>query len=320
MNTNKQCAWTTSDIPSQKDRLIAVTGTGGLGFVTAQALANAGAQVILLGRNKSKGEAAVTKIRSSIHSANVHFEELDLADLASIEASAKRMRDKYQRLDVLINNAAVMTVPKRQVTQDCFELQFGTNHLGHFALTGQLMPLLQQGHNPRVVNVCALAAKYGIINFNDLQSEREYKPMQVYGRSKLANLMFSLELHKRSEAQRWGVMSIASHPGLSRSDLVDNGRSEQSKAPLLLRLFGGFLMQSAEQGALPTLFAATSLEAKSGQYYGPGGANETKGLPAPAKIPNQARDEDTAKRLWEVSKQLTNMNFDNIASTTNLDA
>lgn len=176
------------------------------------------------------------------------------------------------------------------------------------------MPLLRKGHNSRVVNVCALAVNKGVINFDDLQSEHQYKPMLVYGQSKLANLLFSLELHRRSIAEKWGVMSIAVHPGLSRTDLVDNGTGEKSKAPLVFRLFGSILLQSAEQGALPTLFAATSSEAASGQYYGPDGRNETKGFPAPAKIPSCAKDEISAKRLWDNSKQLTNVDFEIIAS------
>ncbi|MBX4270069.1 oxidoreductase [Clostridium estertheticum] len=310
----KKGSWTISDIPSQRGRLIVVTGTGGLGYVTALTLARAGAEVILAGRNKSKGEAAIEKIQANVTSANIHFEELNLADLASIEAFAKRMRSKHQRLDVLINNAAVMMIPHRQVTKDSFELHFGTNYLGHFALTAHLMPLLRKGRNPRVVNVCALAASSGVINFDDLQSEHQYKPMPVYGQSKLANLIFSLELHRRSVAEKWGVMSIAAHPGLSRSDLVDNGTREKSKAPLVFRLFGSIMLQSAEQGALPTLFASTSSEAVSGQYYGPDGTNERRGFPASAKIPLNAKDVNTAKRLWEASKQLTNVDFDMIAS------
>lgn len=314
-DTKKKGSWTIFDMPSQKGRLIVVTGTAGLGFETALALVCAGAEVILAGRNKSKGESAVKKIQSSVTSAKVHFEELDLADLASIEAAAKRMCSEYQKIDVLINNAGVIMNPERQVTKDGFELQFGTNYLGHFVLTAHLMPLLRKGHTPRVVNVCALAANHGVINFDDLQSEHQYKIMSVYGQSKLANLIFSLELHRRSVAEKWGVMSIAAHPGLSRSDLVDNGSKDRSnKTPLMFRLFGSIMMQPAEQGALPTLFAATSQEAVSGQYYGPDGRNETRGFPAPAKITPNAKDVNTAKRLWDTSKQLTNVDFDMIAS------
>lgn len=315
-NIQEKGVWKMSDIPSQRGRLIIVTGTGGLGYINALALSRAGAEVIMAGRNRNKGEAAIKKIQSSVPSANIHFEELDLADLASIEAFGKRMRSKHQRLDVLINNAAVMTIPKPQVTKDGFELHFGTNHLGHFALTAHLMPILRKSRSSRIVTVCALAANSGVINFDDLQSEQNYKPMPVYGQSKLANLIFSLELHRRSESEKWGVRSIAAHPGLSRTDLVDSGAKQNNKAPLPLRLFGKFMMQSAEEGALPTLFAATSPEAESGQYYGPGGARETKGFPEPAKITSNAKDVNTAKRLWEISKQLTNVDFDKIASGT----
>ena len=307
--------WMASDIPSQKGRLFLVTGTGGLGYVTALFLARVGAEVIIAGRNRSKGEVAIKEIQSNVASANIHFEELDLGDITSIEAFAKRIRDKHKSLDGLINNAGVIMNPQRQVTKDGFELQFGTNYLGHFALTAHLMPLLRKGHNPRVVNVCALAANSGVINFDDLQSEHQYSSMPVYGQSKLANLIFSLELQRRSIAGKWGVMSIGVHPGLSRSFSVGNEALHNDNVPLLFRLFGSILMQSAERGVLPTLFAATSLEAKGGQYYGPDRFNETRGFPALAKIPDVAKDENTAKRLWEVSKQLTNVDFDMIAST-----
>lgn len=311
----KKSSWTISDIPSQKGRLIIVTGTGGLGYETALALARAGAEVILAGRNRSKGEAALKKIRSSFTSANIHFEELDLADLASVEAFANRMRSKYQRLDVLINNASVMLIPHRKVTKDGFELHFGTNYLGHFALTAHLMPLLRKGRNPRVVNVCALAARSGVINFDDLQSEHQYKPMTVYRQSKLSSLVFSLELHRRSASEKWGVKSIAVHPGIARTNLIANGTGENSMSTIVHRLLGPILFQSAAQGALPTLFAATSSEAVSGQYYGPDGFNELRGFPTPARISTWAKDVNSAKQLWEASKQLTNVDFDIKAST-----
>lgn len=294
----KKDSWTISNIPSQRDRLIIVTGgTGGLGYETALALARAGAEVILAGRNRSKGETALKKIRSNVTSANIHFEELDLADLASVEAFAKRMYIKYQRLDVLINNAAVMMIPHRQVTKDGFELQFGTNYLGHFALTARLMPLLRKERNTRVVNVCALASHTGVINFEDLQSEHHYKPMEVYSQSKLSNLIFSLELHHGSEAEKWGVKSIAVHPGLCQTDLAANGIGENNMFIKVYRLLGPIFFQSAAQGALPTLFAATSPEAVSGQYYGPDGFNGIWGYPTSARITPGAKDVNTAKRL-----------------------
>lgn len=306
---NKEARWTTSNMPPQTGRLIVVTGTGGLAYECAVALARAGAEIVLAGRNRSKGEASIAHIRESVSSANIRFEQLDLADLASIEAFGNRMRDTSERLDVLINNAAVMTVPRRQTTKDGFELHFGTNHLGHFAVTTHLLPLLRKGEDPRVVNVCALAANGATINFDDLQSEHWYRPMPVYGQSKLANLIFSLELHRRSMAGQWGVKSIAAHPGLARTDLAGGRRDEarENRMPLPLRLLAPFLLQPAERGALPPLFAATAPEAESGGYYGPDGRGERNGFPAPARIAADARDPVIAQRLWEISRQLAHV-------------
>lgn len=300
--------WTTKNIPNQHGRLVVVTGTGGLGYEDALALARAGADVIIAGRNPAKGAEAVRNICTENPSANVRFEILDLANLASIEAFGKRMEAQHQRLDLLINNAAVMTPPTRQLTSDGFELQFGTNYLGHFALTVHLLPLLRKGRNPRVINVSSIAARDGAINFDDLQSEHDYRPMVAYGQSKLANLMFSFELQRRSDAARWGLSSIAAHPGISRTDLIPNGAGSRSISGFL-RTSLWFMFQPAAQGALPTLFAATSPDAKAGAYYGPDRFNETRGFPAPAKIPAQAKDVEVATRLWQVSESLTRVFF-----------
>lgn len=306
--------WTASNIPSQNGRLAVVTGTGGLGYEVALVLAQAGAEIILAGRNRAKGEASAQKIRTSLPVANIRVEDLDLADLASVEAFASRMHDRNQALDILINNAAVMMVPRRQVTKNGFELQFGTNHLGHFALTAQLMPLLRKADGARVVSVCALAANGAEIDFADLQRERQYGPMTAYGQSKLANLMFSLELHRRSSAGYWGVQSIAAHPGLSRTDLSgtrgENRDSGENTMPLPLRLLAPLLLQPAGRGALPVLFAATATDAESGSYYGPDGQGERKGFPAPAKIPPTAENEALAGQLWSISEQLTHIRFE----------
>ena len=311
---NRKPRWTASEIPSQKGRHIVITGTGGLGYESAVALARAGAGIVLAGRNTDKGEASADRIRASVPSANIRVEELDLADLASIAMFGKRMRNGEQAIDILINNAAVMMVPRRQVTKDGFELQFGTNHLGHFALTAHLMPLLRKKNGARVVTVCALAANGAAVDFDDLQQERRYSPMAAYGQSKLANLIFSHELHRRSIAGRWGVASVAAHPGLSRTDLsgtrADTIESGGSKLPLPLRLLAPFLLQPADQGALPVLFAATAPGAVSGGYCGPDGWGERKGFPAPAMIPPAAEDEAVATRLWEISEQLTNVRYE----------
>lgn len=296
--------WTASDIPPQHDRTAVVTGTGGLGLEDAIALAGAGATVIIAGRDPAKGATAVARVREHAPAATVRFEELDLANLDSVSAFGSRLGTALSSLDILINNAGVMTPPQRRTTHDGFELQFGTNHLGHFALTAQLLPLLYEGTNPRVVTLSSIAARNGAIDFDDLQAEREYKPSRVYAQSKLACLMFALELQRRSTAAGWGIASIAAHPGVSRTDLLTNGAGPLS-GPGLMRRFLPFLFQPVAQGALPTLFAATSPDAQAGAYYGPSRMGETRGGPSLAKVPEPALDERAAARLWDISESLT---------------
>lgn len=209
---------------------------------------------------------------------------------------------------MLINNAGVMTPPERRTTSDGFELQFGTNYLGHFALTAHLLPLLRKGRSPRVVTLSSIAARNGAINFDDLQAEHGYKPMPVYSQSKLACLMFAFELQRRSEAAGWGITSIAAHPGISRTELLPNGAGKASVLGLGRR-FLWFLFQPAAQGALPTLFAATSLDAKGGGFYGPNRLGETRGYPTISKTPKAALDTSVAARLWKVSEQITRAKF-----------
>ncbi|UXH77124.1 SDR family oxidoreductase [Roseateles amylovorans] len=300
--------WTVSDIPSQIGRTAVVTGTGGLGFHDALALARAGAQVVIAGRNATKGAAAVDAIRRSVPGSEVSFEALDLADLVSIERFATRLAGSRGSVDLLINNAAVMTPPRRERTADGFELQFGTNYLGHFALTARLLPLLRRGRDPRVVTLSSVAARSGALHFDDLQSDRRYQPMAAYGQSKLACLMFAFELQRVSEANGWGVQSIAAHPGIARTDLLPNGAGPGS-APALIRRFLWFLFQPAAQGALPTLFAATAPQAKGGLYYGPDRLGETRGHPTMARVPTQALNKRDAKRLWVESERLTGVRF-----------
>lgn len=306
--------WTATDIPSQRGRSAVVTGTGGLGYETALELAKNGAEVILAGRDKKKGADAIKKIRSSIPSANIRFEELDLASLASVQAFGERMNKERQSLDLLINNAGVMTPPTRKTTKDGFELQFGTNYLGHFALTAHLMPLLRKGNQPRVISLSSLAHRNGAIHFDDLQFERAYNASKSYAQSKIAMIMFALELQKRSDAAGWGLLSIPVHPGISRTDLLLNGAGPNSLPGLMRRFLGPILFQPAAQGALPALFAATSPSVKAGTYYGPGGFQEVRGYPKPGKMAPQALDAAASSRLWEVSKQLTHVDFDKIAS------
>ena len=299
-----EAKWTASDIPSQKGRSAVVTGTGGLGLETALELARANAEIIIAGRNARKGEDAVARIVDEVPYAKARFEQLDLTSLQSIADFGDRLRNQRESLDFLINNAAVMMPPKRQETSDGFELQFGINYLGHFALTAQLMPLLCEGKNPRVVTLSSVAAQSGVINFSDLQGERSYKAMQAYSQSKLACLMFALELDRRSKENGWGVTSIGAHPGVSRTDLLHNGPGRLSVHGLA-RTFLWFLFQPADQGALPTLFAATSPEAEGGRYYGPRSLGETRGAPAEAIIPKQAMNTESAARLWNITELLT---------------
>lgn len=302
-------------MPSQSGRTIVVTGTGGLGFQDALALARAGGDVIIAGRNPRKGNEAVARIRQSVRQASVNFEPVDLADLASVAAFGQRLRESRERIDTLINNAAVMTPPQRQTTADGFELQFGTNYLGHFALSAHLLPLLRRGRDPRVVTLSSIAVRRdAAINFDDLHAEKAYQPMPVYAQSKLACLMFALELQRRSDEAGWGLTSIAAHPGISRTDLLHNAPGRYS-AQGLLRSVLWFLFQPAAQGALPTLFAATSPDARGGRYYGPDRLSETRGYPSEAAIPAPALEVHVARRLWDVSENLADVDF-GVAATT----
>lgn len=299
-------AWTAHDIPSQTGRTAVITGTGGLGLQDALALARAGADVVIAGRSALKGYDAVERIRREAPGARIRFEECDLASLDSIELFANRLDNSTGSLDLLINNAAVMTPPRRATTADGFELQFGTNYLGHFALTARLLPLLRNGRQPRVVSLSSVAARNGAIRFDDLQSRRDYKPMAAYAQSKLACLMFALELQRRSDAGQWGIASIAAHPGIARTDLLPNGAGAWSGAAMARSLLW-FLFQPAAQGALPTLFAATASAAQGGAYYGPDRLGETRGHPAPARIPVAALDTMNAARLWRESERLADI-------------
>lgn len=301
-------SWSASDIPSQKGRSAIVTGTGGLGYETALALARARGEVIIAGRDRQKGAAAVGSIQRELGSADVRFEEVDLAELNSVRALGERLRAQKRSLDLLVNNAGVMTPPRRATTKDAFELQLGTNYLAHFALTRSLMPLLREGNEARVVTLSSVAARRGAIDFDDLNAEKGYRPMPAYSQSKLACLMFAFELQRRSAAGGWGVASIAAHPGISRTALLHNAPGRWSGVGAL-RSALWFLFQPAAQGALPTLFAATSPEAKPGGYYGPSRLGEMRGLPAEAKAPPQALDETAAARLWRYSEAMTGATF-----------
>src|SRR5882724_6510443 len=297
-----------SEIPSQVGRAAVVTGaTGGLGYETTLAQAKAGSEVILTGRDDRKGQSAIEKVCREVTGARVSYEHLDLANLASIADFAERMHAR-QSLDLLINNAGVMALPRRQATADGFEMQFGTNHLGHFALTARLMPLLRRASGPRVVSVSSLAHRTGFIDFDDLQGARVYSPWKAYGQSKLATLMFALELQRRNDAAGWNLISNAAHPGFARTGLFASGPG--GLLSLATDFAAPFFGHSAADGAQPILFAAASPEAKPGAYYGPGGIGELRGAPAPALVMPQARDAAAAAKLWDVSEKLAGASFE----------
>jgi NAD(P)-dependent dehydrogenase (short-subunit alcohol dehydrogenase family) len=307
--------WTIADIPPQNGRTAVITGaTGGLGYETALALAGAGATVVLTGRNDAKGRHAIANIRGQVANANISYQTLDLANLASVADFAARFAAAHGSLDLLVNNAGVMSLPKRQTTADGFEMQFGTNYLGHYALTAHLLPWLRRGNQPRVVNLSSLAHRTGKIDLDDLQGARAYSPWKAYCQSKLAMLMFALELQRRSNALGWGLTSNAAHPGYARTDLIPNGPGASGLFWRINKSLQPLISHSAAAGALPTLFAATSPEAQPAGYYGPNWIYELKGPPVPAKIMPQAKDAAVAARLWDVSAALTGVSFGQVAA------
>jgi NAD(P)-dependent dehydrogenase (short-subunit alcohol dehydrogenase family) len=297
-------------IPPQAGKLAVVTGaTGGLGYEIALALAQGCADVIIAGRNDAKGRGVAGKIRTLAPNALVRFEKLDLASLSSVAAFAGRLAAAGRPVDLLVNNAGVMALPERRVTPDGFEMQFGTNYVGHFALTGRLLPLLCRSRSPRVVQVSSLAHRFGKIRFDDLHGERKYKPWAAYSQSKLAALLFARELQSQSDAHGWGLLSSAVHPGFAKTDLIVNGPGAKSLLFLLSRSLGWMVTQSAADGALPALFAASSAHVEPGGYYGPGGMLEFAGLPGAAFASRRAQDQAVARKLWQVSEQLTGVRW-----------
>ena len=301
-------SWSAANIPNLAGKLAVVTGgTGGLGFETALALAKAGARVIIAARNPAKGEAAVRAVRQAQAAADVAFRLCDLSSLESVRQFADDLLGAEQRVDLLINNAGIMAVPRRRETTDGFELQFGTNYLGHFALTGRLLPALQGGHGARVVYVASLAHRRGRIDFADPQG-KAYGAWKAYSQSKLAMLMGAIGFQRRSAALGWGVIGVAAHPGWAQTDIFTNGPGlggpvgwKERLGKLVFPIFG----QSAAAGALPILYAATAPGVQAGGYYGPDGFYELKGAPAPARIEPQALDVDAASKLWALSVHLT---------------
>jgi len=305
--------WTVKDIPSQAGRRALVTGANsGIGFYAALEFARSGAHVLLGARDRGRGDAAVAGIRAQVPDAKVELALLDLASLEQVRAFAYAELARNEGLDLLINNAGVMAPKTREVTADGFEMQFGVNVLGHFALTTWLMPALERaaarGAGVRVVTIASIAHKRGRIDFVDLQSEKSYNPMAAYRQSKLADLMFAFELDRRLRAAGSSVMSVAAHPGVAQTPLFL--RAEHRGMERLLRhgigVSIGLFLSSAAQGAVPTLFAATSPEASSGGYYGPQGYEEMRGGDVgPAIVAAQAQDVEGCARLWADCERLT---------------
>lgn len=295
--------------PAQTGRTIVITGTGGLGYQAGAALARAGANVILAGRNEKSGAEAAARLNSTAPHAPVTFEKLDLADLRSIEAFAHRLLTRGEGIDVLLNNAGVMSPPHRTSTAQGHELQVGVNYLGHFALTAWLMPLLRIRPGGRVVNVTSLAQHHAKpIDLAELDAQRSYSPGLQYCLSKLFQAMFTVELQRRSDANGWGITSLAAHPGFAGTNLFETGGrlGRIISTRIVLPLLG----QSALDGAAPLLFAATAPDALPGKLYGPGGFLEMKGAPRERKFSDHVFELDTAKRLWDLSEALTDQRFE----------
>ena len=298
-------AWSEADIPDQSGRIALVTGANsGLGLETARALAQRGATVLLACRQRSRGEAARQQLLP-LARAGLELIDLDLADLASVAAAASQVQREFGRLDLLINNAGVMAPPRR-LSRDGYELQFAVNHLGHFALTAALLPLLKQQIGARVVTVSSGAHYFGRIAFDDLQGERRYDPWTAYGQSKLANVMMALQLQERLEAAGSSILSIAAHPGLARTNLQASSVAAKGSwiEGLAYRLLDP-MFQSAAMGALPQLHAATAATAQGGELYGPDQLGGVRGYPALNRIAKAAQDGEARRRLWAVSEELT---------------
>jgi NAD(P)-dependent dehydrogenase (short-subunit alcohol dehydrogenase family) len=290
--------WSARDIPRLVDSIAVVTGANsGIGYVTALELGRAGATVILGCRDPARGATALERLKAGAPSASFVLEALDLSSLASVRTFAEHVRARYPRLDLLVNNAGIMAIPDRRLTPDGFEIQFGTNHLGHFALTGLLFDRLLAAPAPRVVTVSSGVAAWAKLDLDNLQSERRYTPMGAYGQSKLANLLFMRELDRR--ARPGPLVSVAAHPGATVTNL------QQFAFARTVRLVG----QPPESGALPSLYGATAPGVSGGSYFGPRGWFGLAGPPTLVSLPRQARSVELARRLWASSETLTGVPF-----------
>jgi len=307
--------WNAEDIPDQTGKVFVVTGANsGLGFETTKALAAKGGEIVMACRSPEKASEAEGAIRAELPDARLVTMRLDLASLASVRAFADAFTSRYAKLDVLINNAGIMAVPYMK-TADGFEMQLGTNHLGHFALTGLLFDRVLAAAPSRVITVSSSMHRVGRMNFDDLMWEKGYKKWPAYGRSKLANLLFTYELQRRIEAKGYGVLAAAAHPGYAATNLQGVGprMSGSSLMERLTDLSNRLMAQSAAMGALPTLRAATDPSVKGGTYWGPDGAFESSGHPKRVQPVARAKNVEDQRRLWEESVRLTGVRFDSLA-------
>lgn len=287
-------------------RVIITGANNGIGFEAAKVLSHKGAEVIMAVRNEEKGKEAMQSILNENHQANLKVMRMDLADLASVREFVSHYSNQFYSLDILINNAGVM-VPPHQKTKDGFELQFGSNHLGHFALTGLLLPLLKKTANSRVISLSSIAHRKGSIFFDNLDGSKGYKPMDFYRQSKLACLLFAKELDHRFKQHGIDTISLACHPGISTTNLFKLGKKD---VPNFLKKIVTLFLQSAEKGALPTIYAATDTSLTGGEYIGPDGKENRKGNPT-IEIPAAGvYNPETMKKLWDVSEKLTGITFD----------
>ena len=307
--------WTVDDVGDLAGSRILITGgNSGIGKEAARVLAQKGASVVIACRDMGKGEAAADDIRRTAADADLELLQLDLADLISVEAAADDYAARFDSLDVLINNAGVMALPFR-ATADGFEMQFGTNHLGHFALTGRLLPHLLAADEPRVVTVSSGAHKVGRMDFDNLDASRGYAKWRAYTMSKLANLLFTCELQRRADAAGLPLRAVAAHPGYSNTHLQSAG-PEMAGQRIAAAAWGVFNLfgQSAAAGALPTVYAAVGSDINGGDYVGPKGVAELRGRPGKVRMTRAARDPADAARLWEVSEELTGVRYEALAA------
>jgi NAD(P)-dependent dehydrogenase (short-subunit alcohol dehydrogenase family) len=305
-----QTRWTAADIPSQAGKLAILTGsTSGIGYQVALALTGAGAHVVIAARNEKKGEDAIAAIRRTHAHADLTFRLVDTARLTSVRAFATGWEEEGRPIDILVLNAGIASVPQREETEDGFERQLATNYLGHFALTGLLLPRVKTVYGSRIVQVASIAHRRAQLHFEDVQLKSSYDPGVAYNQSKLAILMFGLELDRRLRAAQSQPRSIPAHPGMAVTDVFRRGERAGTFQQVLGKAVFRIVGQSAAQGALPILFAATSADAEGGIYYGPDGFREIRGHPTVAKIAPHALDRHAAKRLWSMSEELTGVRY-----------